>query len=99
VKLTHPTLGPVILTIKHCDPGPSGRETVATFKSEAGGVLCQGKARCVPEDNFCRKRGVQLALARAFKAGEACFGKEFRRNVWDAVWNHKYSGGAKRRAD
>lgn len=42
---------------------PCGGKTIVKVK-EPGGIEYQGEALCSKEDNFCKRRGVRIALAR-----------------------------------
>lgn len=76
--------------IKHKhDPEPQlVAVTEAHVQNENGSLLGYGEARCLRPDNFSRRKGVQMALARALK--DANLSKDERRVVWEKVWHGKF---------
>jgi hypothetical protein len=46
---------------------PRGGRTIVTLVDEWGEAVARGEARCSDLDNFCRRRGREIALGRAMK--------------------------------
>jgi len=81
--------GKLGLFISHPKSGAMRNSTFAVVKDADGLVVATGHAYCAKGDTFNRRRGVQLAVARAL--ADTNLTKPERAIVWDRVWNGKYA--------